>query len=120
MSNNNTLSIISSRFDAETEYDSNNNFILVKNIESWYEVAKFLKNDEKLLFDYLMCITSYDLGDNSTFGLAYNFYSTKLNHYNKAIFYVVNLLNKKEITKYNFLNYIFFLFYLYFHKPMRS
>ena len=28
-----------------------------------------------------MCITSYDLGDSKTFGLAYNFHSTKLNHY---------------------------------------
>jgi len=81
MSNNNISTMILSKFDSKIEYNSDNNFILVKDIESWFDIAKFLKNDDKLLFDYLMCITSYDLGDSKTFGLAYNFHSTKLKHY---------------------------------------
>ena len=78
---NNIISMISSKFSTQIESDAENNFILVKNIDSWYEIASFLKSDKKLLFDYLMCITSYDLGDSNTFGLAYNFHSTQLNHY---------------------------------------
>jgi len=81
MTDNNVISIISSKFNSQIESDSDNNFILVKDVEFWYKIASFLKSDKNLLFDYLMCITSYDLGDSNTFGLAYNFNSTKLNHY---------------------------------------
>jgi len=49
--------------------------------ERWIEVAKLLKNDEKFKFDYLMCITSYDVGDNVLYGAAYNLYSTSKLHY---------------------------------------
>jgi len=44
----------------------------------WKEISEFLKKND---FDYLMCITSYDLEIDNKLGLAYNFYSTKLKKY---------------------------------------
>ncbi len=43
-------------------------------LDSWEEVSNFIN---KSGFDYLMCITSYDLQSDNKLGLAYNFYSTK-------------------------------------------
>jgi hypothetical protein len=40
------------------------------------EISTLLKNESKLDFDYLMCISSYDKGDNKTYGAAYNLFST--------------------------------------------
>ena len=37
--------------------------------------------DKKLMFDYLMCITSYDLEVDNKIGLAYNFFSTTKKEY---------------------------------------
>ena len=48
---------------------------------NWVEVSTLLKNESELGFDYLMCISSYDKGDNKTYGVAYNFFSTTKNHY---------------------------------------
>ena len=48
---------------------------------NWIEVAILLKNESDLDFDYLMCISSYDKGDNKTYGVAYNLFSTTKNHY---------------------------------------
>jgi len=49
--------------------------------ENWSEISAILKNESKLNFDYLMCISAYDKGDNKVYGAAYNFYSTVKNHY---------------------------------------
>jgi len=49
--------------------------------ENWSEISSLLKNESKLNFDYLMCISAYDKGDNKVYGAAYNFYSTVNNHY---------------------------------------
>ena len=49
--------------------------------ENWSEISSVLKNDSKLNFDYLMCISAYDKGDSKVYGAAYNFYSTVNNHY---------------------------------------
>ncbi len=49
--------------------------------ENWSEISSILKNESKLNFDYLMCISAYDKGDNKVYGAAYNFYSTVNNHY---------------------------------------
>ena len=49
--------------------------------ENWSEISSVLKNESKLNFDYLMCISAYDKGDNKVYGAAYNFYSTVNNHY---------------------------------------
>jgi len=49
--------------------------------DNWAEVAMLLKNESDLDFDYLMCISSYDKGDNKIYGVAYNLFSTTKNHY---------------------------------------
>ena len=48
---------------------------------NWIEVATLIKNESDLNFDYLMCISSYDKGDDKTYGVAYNLFSTTNNHY---------------------------------------
>ena len=45
----------------------------------WMKIASFLKEDKDMKFDYLMCISSYDK-ENGSFGVAYNFQSTKHKH----------------------------------------
>ena len=49
--------------------------------ENWSEISSVLKNESKLNFDYLMCISAYDKRDSKVYGAAYNFYSTVNNHY---------------------------------------
>ena len=49
--------------------------------ENWNEVSTLLKKESDLDFDYLMCISSYDKGDNKIYGVAYNLFSTTKNHY---------------------------------------
>ena len=39
----------------------------------WESISRFVYESD---FDYLMCITSYDLQSDDKLGLAYNFYST--------------------------------------------
>ena len=48
---------------------------------NWTEISTLLKNEPELDFDYLMCISSYDKGDNKSYGAAYNFYSINKQHY---------------------------------------
>ena len=55
--------------------------VLLVKAEDWAQIAEILKNDAKLDFNYLMCISSYDKGDGIIYGAAYNLYSTKHNHY---------------------------------------
>ena len=71
---------------------------LLVNVESWFEIATFIKSDNKLSFDYLMSITSYDLGDSIKFGVAYNFYSTKLKHYLEIRIEVEELIDIPSIV----------------------
>ncbi len=52
---------------------------IVVDYSIWFDVAKELKENKDLDFDYLMCITSYDLGSDKL-GLAYNLYSNSLKH----------------------------------------
>mgnify|MGYP006105638925 CR=1 FL=1 len=54
-----------------------NGSVLV-NPEDWEFVSTFI-NDSG--FDYMMCITSYDLESDDKLGLAYNFYSTDNKEY---------------------------------------
>tara|TARA_Y100001970_G_scaffold290487_1_gene424400 strand:- start:2970 stop:3428 length:459 start_codon:yes stop_codon:yes gene_type:complete len=42
--------------------------------KDWEEVSRYIHASG---FDYLMCITSYDLETDDRLGLAYNFYSTQ-------------------------------------------
>ena len=56
---------------------SDNKSILV-NHDAWKDISKFIYDSG---FDYLMCITSYDLEVDNKLGLAYNFYSTDKKEY---------------------------------------
>ena len=56
---------------------SDNKSILV-NHDAWEDISKFIYDSD---FDYLMCITSYDLEVDNKLGLAYNFYSTDKKEY---------------------------------------
>ena len=62
------------------EVDSDKQIIKVMP-ENWLAIAKILIDEKLFLFNYLMCITSYDLGGNKRYGLAYNFFSIKYKHY---------------------------------------
>ncbi len=55
--------------------------VLLVSPDNWMEVSTKLKNESDLDFDYLMCISSYDKGDNNIYGVAYNLFSTSKNHY---------------------------------------
>jgi len=71
--------ILESKFSDDTEL-VDDRFIKVSS-SNWHDIALLLKDNDKLKFDYLMCISSYDAGDKKTYGVAYNFKSTSLNHY---------------------------------------
>ena len=73
--------IIIKKFKDSIHFSEDSKVLFIDKIDSWFDVATFLNANDNLKFDYLMCITSYDLGASSKFGLAYNFYSTKLKHY---------------------------------------
>ena len=53
-------------------------YILISQ-DKWEVISQYVKKE--LSFDYLMCITSYDLNLEDKLGLAYNFYSTKNKNY---------------------------------------
>ena len=74
------IDILLNKFKDEIKKDDKHDFLIV-NADSWDSIATFIKNDEKMLFDYLMSISSYDLGENKIYGVAYNFYSTTLKQY---------------------------------------
>mgnify|MGYP001170496412 CR=1 FL=1 len=71
--------LVNSKFSESAEL-IDDKFIKVSS-SKWYDIALLLKENNKLKFDYLMCISSYDGGDKKTYGVAYNFKSTSLNHY---------------------------------------
>ena len=51
-----------------------NGSVLIINPGDWKDMSQYICDSG---FDYLMCITSYDLQVDEKLGLAYNFYSTK-------------------------------------------
>ena len=51
---------------------------IVINSDDWESISQFIYESG---FDYLMCITSYDLESDDRLGLAYNFYSTSEKKY---------------------------------------
>ncbi len=55
-----------------------NGSILLLDHNDWKDISATVKKHN---FDYLMCITSYDLEVDNKLGLAYNFYSTKNKEY---------------------------------------
>tara|TARA_B100001142_G_C14319189_1_gene649736 strand:+ start:489 stop:989 length:501 start_codon:yes stop_codon:yes gene_type:complete len=48
--------------------------------EDWFEVATFMKNDPKLLFDQLECITGIDTGEDKPLQTHYNLHSMEYRH----------------------------------------
>jgi len=48
--------------------------------ENFFKVAKFLKEDEDLLFTSLMCLSGVDYGADSDLGVVYNLHSMKKKH----------------------------------------
>tara|TARA_X000001036_G_C20643634_1_gene792134 strand:- start:560 stop:1060 length:501 start_codon:yes stop_codon:yes gene_type:complete len=46
----------------------------------WKEIATFLKNDPKLLFDQLECLTGVDTGEDGPLQSRYNLHSMELRH----------------------------------------
>ena len=76
----NIFKILKDKFNDSIEISENSDYIKVDS-KDWHSIATLLKENEKLKFDYLMCISSYDKGDKKTYGVAYNFKSTSLGHY---------------------------------------
>jgi len=66
------------KFDSSIVLEEDTNCLIV-DYSNWLEIAKELKSNKVLSFDYLMCITSYDLGSGKL-GLAYNLYSNDKKH----------------------------------------
>jgi len=47
-----------------------------------HEIMTFLKTDERLRFDSLMCLSGYDMAsEEQLLGVAYHLHATALNHY---------------------------------------
>ncbi len=44
--------------------------------EAWHDVAEFLKNDDRLRFDMLRCISAVDLLEDEQFELVYDLHAT--------------------------------------------
>ena len=72
--------ILIDKFKDKISQIDNRSAYLVDN-DSWKDVSEYIKNDKNMLFDYLMSISAYDLGESEIFGIAYNFYSTSLKQY---------------------------------------
>ena len=75
----NDILAVLQKIDSNISIDEDSGCLLV-NPDVWNDIAKELKQNKNLDFDYLMCITSYDLGSGKL-GLAYNLYSNKIKHY---------------------------------------
>ena len=48
--------------------------------EDWFDVATFMKNDPKLSFDQLECITGIDTGEDGPLQTHYNLHSMEYRH----------------------------------------
>ena len=73
--------MLSKKFSKSVELSEDKECVFIKNSEEWVEIASFLYQNNDLKFDYLMCLSGYDLGESTEFGVAYNLYSTSLKHY---------------------------------------
>ena len=66
------------KIDSSILLEEDTNYLLI-DPSKWNEISNELASNKKLSFDYLMCITSYDLGSGKL-GLAYNLYSNTIKH----------------------------------------
>ena len=60
-------------------FDKDSQIFFLDPADKWLDISTELKNNNKLNFDYLMCITSIDIGEGKL-ALSYNLHSTELNH----------------------------------------
>ena len=72
--------LLNDKHPDSVEYGEDSLFIKVAT-NKWQDVALSIKDNNKLKFDYLMCISAYDCGDKEHYGVAYNFKSTSIEHY---------------------------------------
>jgi NADH-quinone oxidoreductase subunit C len=70
--------LIKNHGDAITVNEEKN--IIFVSSEKWLGIAKDLKDNKDLTFDYLSCVTGYDNGVGESLGVAYNFYSMVKKH----------------------------------------
>ena len=77
---NKIIDILDKKFKDSIDFSEDKKILFIKDPLKWNKVSKFLFEDNNLKFDYLMCLSGYDLTDNKL-GVAYNFYSTTLKHY---------------------------------------
>ena len=75
-----TIDILNKKFKESILFSEEKNALFIQNPEKWSDVANYLFDNKDLKFDYLMCLSGYDLADNKL-GVAYNLYSTSLKHY---------------------------------------
>ena len=66
------------KIDSNIVLEDDTNYLLI-DPSKWNEISNELASNKELSFDYLMCITSYDLGSGKL-GLAYNLYSNTIKH----------------------------------------
>nr|WP_041469377.1 NADH-quinone oxidoreductase subunit C [Chloroherpeton thalassium] len=67
--------VIKEKFgDAVSDLDNNPlmPFFTVENVDAWQAIAFFMREDERLRFDYMACLSGVDYGDGRL-GVVYNF-----------------------------------------------
>ena len=74
------IDILDEKFKDFINFSENQNTLFIEDPSKWDKISKFLNQNKDLKFDYLMCLSGYDLTDNKL-GVAYNLYSTTLKHY---------------------------------------
>ena len=77
---NDIVKILKEKFAEKISLKEDKEVVFVE-ADIWEDLSKELNNNADLAFDYLMCISSYDMGDDKTYGVAYNFYSNIKKHY---------------------------------------
>ena len=73
--------ILTDKFKDSVEFSDQNNCLFIKDPSKWDKISLFIKDDKRMKFNYLMCISGYDLDDGTHLGIAYNFSSTELKNY---------------------------------------
>ena len=70
---NKIFDIISNEFKESIEFSVECNCVFIKDLSKWNTIAAFIIKNKNLKFDYLMCLSGYDLDENDQLGVAYNF-----------------------------------------------
>jgi len=77
---NKIIDILVEKFKDTVIFSEDNKCLFIQEASKWDKISDYLFKNKKLKFDYLMCLSGYDLTDNKL-GVAYNLYSTSLKHY---------------------------------------